>query len=152
MKFVDGNVTTNSSFWQNNQLSPKINSWRGYAFEDICWYHIAQLKEALGISGVQTEVSSWKFRGDEETPGAQIDLLIDRSDRVIDLCEMKFSISDFVIDKSYDKVLRQKMSVFMDNVKTRKALHQVLVTTFGLHKNEYSGRIQKVITMDDLFK
>lgn len=152
LKFVEGNRTTNSTFWQNNQMSPRINAWRGYAFEDICWVHINQLKTALGIAGVQAEVSSWLEKGENEYPGTQIDLLIDRADRVINLCEMKFSLSDFIIDKSYDATLRRKMAVFMDKIKPKKALHQVLVTTYGVYQNEYSGRIQNVITMDDLFK
>ena len=133
-------------------MSPRINTWRGYAFEDVCWVHINQLKTALGIAGVQAEVSSWFEKGENEYPGAQIDMLIDRADRVINLCEMKFSLSDFIIDKSYDAILRRKMAVFMDKVKPKKALHQVLVTTYGVYQNEYSGRIQNVITMDDLFK
>ena len=152
LKFVEGNRTTNSTFWQNNQMSPRINTWRGYAFEDVCWVHINQLKTALGIAGVQAEVFSWFEKGENEYPGAQIDMLIDRADRVINLCEMKFSLSDFIIDKSYDAILRRKMAVFMDKVKPKKALHQVLVTTYGVYQNEYSGRIQNVITMDDLFK
>ena len=106
-------------------------------------------KTALGIGGVQSEVSPW--RGNSEDKGAQIDMLIDRADRIINICEMKYSGSDYRIDKAYDKVLRNKIEVFASETKTRKTMHLTLVTTYGLVPNEYSGRVQNVITMDDLF-
>ena len=79
-------------------------------------------------------------------------MLIDRADNIINICEMKFSEDEYTITSSYDKQLRHKMSVFRDETKCRKTLHLTLVTTFGLFFNEYSGNIQKVITMEDLFK
>ena len=82
---------------------------------------------------------------------AQIDMLIDRADRVVNVCEIKYSTDDYTIDKKYDAELRRKLDVFANETKCRKALHTTLVTTYGLVKNEYSGRIQNVITMDSLF-
>lgn len=148
--FMDNGKTTDEHYWSNNLQTGKLNSWRGFAFENTCFAHIQQIKEALGIAGVYTETAPWRSK--QKNDGAQIDMLIDRSDRVINICEMKYSVDDFLITKSYDKELRHKMSLFTSETNCKKALHLTLVTTYGLKRNEYSGRVQKVITMDDLFK
>ena len=114
------------------------------------FYHLPQIKQALGISGVQTESSPWKSR--KEKDGAQIDLVIERADHICNICEMKFCEDDFSINASYDKNLRHKLSTFQEETRCKNALHLTLITTYGLKFNEYAGRIQKVITMDDLFR
>lgn len=78
-------------------------------------------------------------------------MLIDRADRVVNLCEMKFAQADFTIDKNYDVKLREKMSVLSGKIGSRKNIQLTLVTTYGLKMNMYSNRIQRVVTMDDLF-
>ena len=148
--FMDKDKTTNEHFWQDNLHSSSLNAWRGYAFENVCFSHVWEIKNALGITGVQTEVMPWQSRQKED--GAQIDMVIDRADRVINICEMKFSVDDFVITKSYDKVLRHKLDLFSEETKCRGSLHLTLITTYGLSANEYSGKVQNVITMDDFFK
>lgn len=150
LSFIDGKKTTNPRFWQDNLLTPELTAWRGFTFESLCFYHLPQIKQALGISGVQTEVSPWKSR--KEKDGAQIDMVISRADRVINICEMKFCEDDFSINATYDKNLRHKLSTFMEETKCRCSLHLTLVTTYGLKHNEYSGRIQSIITLEDLFK
>lgn len=150
LSFIDGRKTTNPHFWQDNLLTPELTAWRGFTFESLCYYHLPQIKQALGISGVQTEVSPWKSR--KEKDGAQIDMIIDRADRVINVCEMKFCEDDFSINAAYDKNLRHKLSAFAEETKCRSSLHLTLVTTYGLKFNEYAGRVQSVVTMDDLFK
>lgn len=138
--------TNDGEFWQHNQNSPSANSWRGFTFENLCFDHIRQIKFALGISGVHTETYSWK--GNE----SQIDLLIDRDDRLINICECKFSSREYAIDKSYDEKLRDRQGSFIDETNTKKSTIMTFVTTYGLKQNEYSGRIQSVITSDDLFR
>lgn len=138
--------TNDGEFWQHNQNSPSANSWRGFTFENVCFDHIRQIKFALGISGVHTETYSWK--GNE----SQIDLLIDRDDRLINICECKFSSREYAIDKSYDEKLRDRQGAFIDETNTKKSTIMTFVTTYGLKQNEYSGRIQSVITSDDLFR
>lgn len=150
LTFMDGNKTTDERFWSNNLHTGSLNSWRGLAFENLCFSHIAQIKEKLGIAGVYTEVQPWRSKAIEG--GAQIDMLIDRADNVINICEMKFSSDDFEITRVYDKELRHKLSVFSSETNTRKSLHLTIVTTYGLKRNEYSGRVQSLVTMDDLFK
>lgn len=147
--FLGKQRSSNATFWQNNVTSPAINAWRGFSFEAVVFQHIQQIKRALGILGVQTEVSPW--HSDRIVDGAQIDMVINRADRVINLCEMKFCSDDFNVDASYDKDLRHKMTVFAEETKSKSSLHLTLVTTYGLAKSPYSSRFQNVITMDDLF-
>ena len=108
-------------------------------------HHIRHIKQKLGINGVQSDICGWK--GD----GAQIDLLIDRRDQTINLCEMKFSQNVYEITKQYDEHLRERVETFRQATKIRKALHQTFVTTYGLKKNMYSGTIQSEVVLDDLF-
>ena len=150
LSFIDGKKTTNPRYWQDNLLTLELTAWRGFTFESLCFYHLPQIKQALGISGVQTEVSPWKSR--KEKDGAQIDMVIDRADRVINICEMKFCEDDFSINASYDKTLRNKLSTFVEETKCKSTLHLTVVTTYGLKFNEYSGRVQSVVTMEELFR
>ena len=150
LSFIDGKKTTNPTFWQDNLLTPSLTAWRGVTFESLCICHLPQIKQALGIRGVQTEASPWKSRKAKE--GAQIDLVIERADHINNICEMKFCEDDFSISSSYDKNLRHKLSTFIEETKCKNALHLTLITTYGLKFNEYAGRNQKVITMNDLFK
>ena len=100
---------------------------------------------------VQTVEFSWRAEGTEEFPSAQIDLIIRRADRIINLCEMKFSISDYLLDKSDDASLRRKIAIYQRLTLCKESIHPVLVTTYGLVANKYSLCIQKIVTMDDLF-
>jgi uncharacterized protein len=129
--------------------SPEQRAWSGYAFEQVCLAHIQEIKQVLGINGIQTQTASWISNG---KPAAQIDLLIDRRDQVINVCEMKFSIITFAIDKKYAEELRNKIGIFKTEVKTRKSVFLTMITTFGLAKNEYSmSLVQNDLTMDVLF-
>lgn len=146
LNYFEKKDTDDVMYWQHNQNSPAVNAWRGFAYENVCFAHIREIKSALGIAGVHTETYSWK--GSD----AQIDLIIDRADRLINLCECKFSIRDYLIDKDYDRKLRERQASFIDETKVRNATLLTLITTFGLKPNEYSGRIQSVVTSDDLFR
>lgn len=149
--FVQRNQTGNTTFWNDNQNSPLLNSWRGRAFEDVCFVHKEQIKRALGINGVHAEIHPWHSKGDAQRSGAQIDMLIERADRVINLCEMKFTQDDFVISKDYDMRLRNKISALLEQTRGKCNVQMTLVTTFGLKTNMYSNRIQRVIKLDELF-
>lgn len=147
LQFAD--KTTNERYWQENQNSAKLNTWRGFAFENLCFCHIPQIKRALGILGVQAEVLPWHSL--QKEGGAQTDMIIDRADRLINICEMKFYNNEFSVDKNYDAILRNKLSTFMEETKVKKSVIMTLITTYGLKYNEYSGRFQSVITLDDFF-
>ncbi|MGI6223510.1 MAG: AAA family ATPase [Prevotella sp.] len=148
LNFMD-EKTTDEHYWSSNLLTGSLNAWRGLAFENLCFAHVEQLKTALGIAGVHTETMPWRSKNQED--GAQIDMLIDRDDRVINVCEMKFATDDYVITRNYDRELRHKLTLFSEETKTRKSLHLTLVTTYGLKQNEYSGKVQRIITMNELF-
>jgi hypothetical protein len=115
----------------------------------VCLNHIAQIKNALGISGVSSSEYSWSSK--LKKGGAQIDLLLDRKDDVINICEMKYTDEDFVVDAKYEKELNHKVSLFSEEVKTDKALLLTLVTVNKLKRNAHSDVIQNVISSDDLF-
>ena len=145
---------TEYNYWEAMQGKPKYNTWCGLAFERTSLWHTEQIKKALGISGVLTEEYSWRSNPDNEAgmPGTQIDLLIDRSDGIIDLCEMKYSDSEYTITQQYESELRTKKDVFSSVTRTRKSVHIILVTTFGLKQNAYCWSIQKEVTLDSLFE
>lgn len=151
LKFIENSRLMEQNNWLSMIDSPKWRAWSGYAFEQVCMHHVQQLKMALGISGVQTEVSSW--RSSTSTQGAQVDLVIDRRDQVINLCEMKFSINPFTIDKSYAADLQNKIGTFRSETGTRKSVFLTMVTTYGLLQNSYSAAlVQNDLSMDILFK
>lgn len=145
LKFIREADPDDDQFWLNMSENPAFRAWSGYAFEMVCLHHIREIKEALGIAGVQTSVSTWRSRE------AQIDLLIDRRDHVINLCEMKFSLDVFTIDKNYADTLRHKIAGFAAESKTKKALALTFISTYGLARTPYSGLVQKELTMEALF-
>ena len=147
------NAPTDEHFWSNQINTPKVNTWMGLAFERVCLEHVNQMKMKLGISGVLTEVKSWYCSADPDKGifGSQIDLLIVRRDQVINLCEMKYSESEYTITAKADRDLRNKIHDLKLQTGTRYAIFPTLVTTFGLVNNAYSNEIQSVITLDDLF-
>ncbi len=141
-------------YWLSKRNSHPWMSWAGYTFEGICQKHVAQVKEGLGISGVITTEAAWVYRPKQEAMhGVQIDLLIDRADHCINLCEMKYSDSEFVIDKAYAGKLRSKRDVFRDRTGTRKSIFIVMITTYGTKENQYYDElISNQLTMDVLFR
>lgn len=151
LKYVSGKNVTDTNFWSNNQTSQSIVNWRGVAFEDLCIRHISQIKKALGISGVVTSQSNWIVPGNDKETGMQIDLLINRNDNVINMCEMKFYNEDFAVSGEYYKKISSRMNKIQEEVPKKIAVHSTLITTYGLSYNEYSGAFQQVITLDDLF-
>ena len=152
LSFTEKQKRYMENFWLHYCTTPAHSAWSGYAFELVCLLHVPQIKRKLGISGVLTEVSSWRSKeGKEAGAGSQIDLVLDRNDQIINLCEMKYASDTYTIDKEYNKKLREKRSTFMSETKTRKAAHITMVTTFGLTQNEYSAEVFFQVTMDDLF-
>lgn len=150
-RYIKSNTTNDESFWSNSLQSRMYTTWSGLAFERLCMQHISQIKKKLGITGVVSNILSWQTAANEEHEGAQIDLLIDRQDNVVDLCEIKFSSDEFAIDKSCDASLRRKVSVFKQVTGTKKSVRITLITTYGLQMNSYSNSVSNVIVLDDIF-
>ena len=132
-------------FWSAMSDSRVHSTWAGLAFERLCLQHIDGIKRALGISGVLANVHSWR------NANAQIDLLIDRRDGIINICEMKYWAGPYVMTAEDDVALMNKKSEFKSATKTRKAVHVTMVTSFGVKQNAYSGKVQSFATLDDLF-
>ena len=150
IRFIENQPKLSKDFWLSNIESQNIVSWRGLAFENVCFNHISQIKKALGISGVSTSESAWsKQKGDEVT--TQIDMLIVRKDNIVNMCEIKFYSSEVAVDKNYDKVLRNRVLLLSSKLSRKMSISSVLITTFGLKYNEYSGDFDNVILIDDLF-
>ena len=149
LKFIEKNTNFDEGTWINAIDHPAQRAWAGYAYEQVCLAHVEQLKKALGISGILSQVFSWKSQ--EAGNGAQIDLVINRRDHVVNVCEIKYSINEFAITKEYAANLRNKIGSFREETKTKNAIHLTMITTYGLKKNKYFGMAQNEITMDALF-
>ena len=151
--FMKDREKSDKHFWTSKLDSPTHSTWAGLAFERLCLWHVPQIKQALGIAGVASGVYSWTYQPkNENEEGTQIDLLIDRNDQVINLCEMKFSSKEYLITEKEEERLRRRRSVFEDVTKTRKAVHYTLVTTYGMKRTAHSSIFQQVVTLDDLFR
>lgn len=148
---IDGTINA-KDYWSHVISKPVYNAWSGLAFERVCFQHIDQIKHALGISGVISNVYSWVYASKSpEERGTQIDMLIDRDDNIINLCEMKFSQGEYELTEKYDLELRNKIGTFQTKTKTRKGLSIVMITSYGLKRNTWANGINAQITMDDLF-
>lgn len=147
-------MPTDTHYYQNNIQSGKFNAWRGLSFELVCLQHITQIKYALGISGVSTQECSWICKGNEEEgiSGHQIDLLIDRKDGIINLCEMKYSSTQYSITKKEDEDYRIRLADFLKVTNTKSAIVLTMISPYGIQKNAYANLIGKTIELADLIK
>lgn len=144
----------NKGNWQAMQKTPEWHSWLGYAFEAVCYKHISVIRQALLISP-DAIANSWRYipRKNIKGRGAQIDLLFDRKDDVITLCEIKYSEEPFILTKEYVEVLKNKMEVFKEQTQTKKQLFLAFIATNGIKNNYYAeDMISGVVVLDDLFK
>lgn len=157
LRFVETNNGQDEHFWSNSSKTGKISAWCGYAYEQVALRHVAQIKEKLGISGILSNVSTWATKAFTDNTGAswdgaQIDLIIDRNDQVVNLCEIKYSKEEYSITKEYEHTLRERMGCFRQLTKTRKALWNTFITVYGVKRNSYSGIVNSEVTLDDLFE
>ena len=152
-KFIESNLSKDEYWWTHHIESRSISSWMGLTFELICLGHHTQIKKALGVSGMATSVSTWRCKPDEEsgTSGAQIDLIIERADRIIHLCELKFSKEPYGLTKDYAEKIRNRSWLFKTNTQTKKSVVNTFVTTFGLGAGKNHSIVHSEVTMDDLF-
>jgi hypothetical protein len=154
-KSKDDNLSIpDEKFWISLFNSPTGQAWAGYAFETLCFKHLSNIKVALGISGVLTSSSGWiyKARKDSNDRGAQIDLLIDRADNCINLCELKYCNDEFLVSKLYDKELREKRAIFTEKTQTKKSIFLTLISPYGVKQNTgHFDIVDVALTMDDLF-
>jgi hypothetical protein len=149
LKYMRDNHSKDEYYWTNYIEDGAKHAWVGYAFELLCLLHISEIKRTLGISGMSTNSVAWRSKN--HSPGAQIDLLIDRRDGVINICEMKYSKHPYTIDKSDAEDLERKVATFASETGTEQALHITMVTTYGISQKGYASIMQSEINMDNLF-
>jgi len=149
LNHMDGRSRHDAQFWQSRQKDRGYFNWAGYAFELLCLTHVEKIRAALGVAGVSTRIAAWRSAKSDRR--LQIDLVLDRNDGVMDLCEMKYTLGEFVIDKEYAQRLIERRYAFANETRTRKALHVVFATANGLKQNAYSHLSQADVTLVDLF-
>lgn len=153
-QYMKDNRNNDPHFWTNNIDSALHRTWGELAFERVCLMHISQIKEALGISGVLSNVYSWRSEADEDKGinKTQVDLLIDRNDGVVNLCEMKFSGQEYAVTEEEEMKLRRRRGNYIEATQTKKAVHITMITPYGLKRNAHSSIAQNELSMNDLFK
>lgn len=144
-KFIKQSNELDDELWLNMINTPEYFSWAGNAFEIVCLQHVREIKNGMGISGVESKMYSWA------NPSTQIDMVIDRKDQVINLIEAKFSIDSYTITRSYADILRKKVAEFIEETKTKKSVWLIMVSVFGLDSSPYNNLIQKDLAMDIFF-
>lgn len=152
-KFIADKHKLDDKWWSHHIDDTGIKVWQGLSFELICMQHHKQIKQALGISGMATSVYTWQCKPDssKDIPGAQVDMIIERADRMIHLCEMKFAQKPYNITSEYEQKLRQRMWIFDTLTKNKKPLVHTFVTTYGLGEGKHHSIVHSEVTMDDLF-
>jgi hypothetical protein len=148
-KYMQTGKNNDPHYWSASRETSSSRAWKGYAFEQICLAHIRQIKQVLSIAGVVSNISAWRSKS--SAPGAQIDLLIDRNDGVINLCEMKYSKTEYVLTKKDMDDFEHKERTLRSETKTRKAIHRTLVSPYGIRDNSYASIVQSVIDVKELF-
>ena len=152
LRFVEGKDSLNrGNIWLENLENPSVSVFKGLAFENVCFNHIRQIKKALGISNVSTRQSIW-IKEPDETEGFQIDLVIERKDNIVNICEAKFYNDDFSVSKDYFRTILRRQNLISPYIGKKCTIRNTLITTFGLKRNEYSSIFSDVITLDDLFE
>ena len=151
-RFMKPNRKYTSGMFSQIAASQAYKSWTGYAFENLCFRHINQIKKVMGISAVYTEISSYRSVGNNGTKGFQIDLIIDRKDGIINLCEIKYYSGRFILDKKYALELTERRQRFIEDTKTKKQVFITFISNYGVLENEYSNEIVDTeLVLDDLF-
>ena len=152
LEFVQGKKKNKIQNWVNVSELPSVRTWKGYAFENVCWNHRAQIKQALQIGGVVTTESLWSKRGSKDEAGTQIDMIIERKDNVVNMCEMKFCSDDYEVDLDDHKTLERRKKLLREKISKKSVVHNTLVTTYGLAHAGYYNDYVNVVTMEDLFR
>lgn len=154
LKYIEPNKDSfDEQWWYNHSKSHSVEAWQGLSFELLCLMHIRQIRNALNIGAVATDVSAWFDKADKsaQTRGSQIDLIIERADRIIHLCEIKFSLEKFSISADYEQLLRTRTGLFREKTQTRKTLLNTFITTYGIVNGKHSSIVGGEVDLDGLF-
>lgn len=153
LRYVENNQSRDEQYWQHHFSDRSVEAWEGFTFEEVCLRHLPHIKFGLGISGMATESSAWRFvpAQDDQRKGAQIDLVIKRADKVIHLVEMKFSESPFIITKDYEQRLRDRKNLFMEVNKLQRGPVHTFITPMGIARGIHASLVHSQLTAKDLF-
>ena len=148
LSFID-RAEVEHQYWSHHINTSEVNSWMGLAYERICMAHIQQIKHSLRIDAISTLSYSWRSK--TSTPSAQIDIIIERADKIVNVCEVKYSQTEYVLDKEeYDKMIRRR-NAFIQETGLRHTPWLTMITTEGVARGKYSEMIQSQLRLDDLF-
>ena len=150
LKFIEDNATQ-KNYWIKKYNAQETRIWQGFAFESLCMKHIEGIKIALGIAGIYTQEASFVKQKNSTSAGCQIDVLIDRADNAINICEMKYYASEYTLTEQDIKKLEQKKAIFEAVTKTKKQLFTTLITANGLYQNKYMALLNHHFDMNILF-
>ena len=151
LKYVGSSNTINQ--WKKIVNTNTWKIWSGFAFENLCMNHIPQIEKALKIDGINTQVSSWSHKGNDAMHGAQIDLLIDRDDKVINICELKYYDNKLVLTKDSVQKMRNKIAAFKYFTETNKTIFPTIICPYGVQQNKYSNElVHSIVQLNDLFE
>jgi AAA+ ATPase superfamily predicted ATPase len=145
-------VTSSGSHWLSIIRTPVWYAWAGYSFEAVCLKHIETIKKSLGIDLIQSYCGDWRYIPEKGDSGAQIDLVFDREDDCITLCEIKHTDKPFIITKDYALELEKKKSIYKNITRAKKQIRWCLITNNGVSKNEYFNKlIHDTVNLEELF-
>ena len=148
LTFID-RAEVEAMYWSHHINTPEVNTWMGLTYERICLAHLEQIKHALRIDAISTLCYSWRSK--ESTPAAQIDIVIERADKIVNICEVKHSQEPYELNKEeYDKIVNRR-SAFVRETGLRHTPWLTMITTEGLSRGKYSEMVQSLLTLDDLF-
>ena len=139
---------TTEDYWEQHLNTPVVNTWQGLAFEHICMAHIGQIRHALGLDRIAVEYYSWRS---SSAPKSQVDMIIERADRLINLCEIKYTQAEYIINVEEDRKFRNRIAAFVHETRTRCGIIPTWITPYGLTPNKYSSAVQYQVQLDDLF-
>ena len=152
-RYVENNRSKDEQYWQHHHTDRSTESWEGFTFEEICLRHLPHIKFGLGIAGIATESSAWRFvpAKEDTRQGAQIDLVIKRADKIIHLVEMKFSEGSYTISKDYERRLQERKLLFMSVTGITHGVVHTFITPSGITRGTHSAFIHSQLTANDLF-
>jgi len=149
LTFID-RAEVEQKYWSHHINTPEVNTWMGLTFERICMAHILQIKHALRIDSISTLTYSWRSK--TATPAAQIDIIIERADKIVNICEVKYCQDKYSLDKDeYDKIIRRK-NAFIQETGIRHTPWLTMITTEGIANGKYTDMIQSQVRLDDLLE
>lgn len=148
LSFID-RAEVEPDYWSHHINTPAVNSWMGLTYERVCMAHIPQIKCALRIDGISTLCYSWRSKTTD--PAAQIDIIIERADKIVNVCEVKYCQQEYELDKEEYLKLRTRQTAFIQETGLRHTAWLTLITTEGMVKGKYFDVVQSVVTLDNLF-